>query len=355
MKELVSNLKAGMIERNDEADIMVVSLVAQEHVLLVGPPGTGKSMLLDGVMDHIEGEKFSVLFSKFTTPEEVFGPLSLAQLKKDRFVRVSKGMLQEAVGAFGDEIFKASSAILNTLLRILNEREYIEEGVSRKCPLRTFVGASNEWPQGEELGALYDRFLLRKEVKNISGRKKDQLLFGSINPISAKSKIRPEELDKAHTEAMSIGWSEEAKKGMREIVNTLASEGIMPGDRRLRKCTKAVKAKAYLAGRTEVENEDLIILKDCAWVDPSQANKCSAIVRGVASPGGAKIAEIEIEFSSLGELKSMKDPKETTARLAKLNDLIKRAKEINTGEGKELAKTIESEARAIKIALVENM
>jgi MoxR-like ATPase len=156
-------LSTALIERDEEIDLVLTALVCREHPLLVGQPGTAKSLLLDSLMAWMHGKKFTILFTKFTTPEECFGPISVVGLKEDKYRRVTTGKLPEADGAFGDEIWKASSAILNTLLRILNERVYDNgEGVLTPVPLRIFVAASNEWPHaqegGKELQALFDRF-----------------------------------------------------------------------------------------------------------------------------------------------------------------------------------------------------
>jgi MoxR-like ATPase len=115
-------LAAALIERDDEIDLVLTALIAQEHPLLVGPPGCGKSLLLDSIMGWMGGRKFTILLTKFSTPEELFGPISVAGLKEDRYRRVTAGKLPEADGAFIDEVWKASSAILNTLLRVLNSR-----------------------------------------------------------------------------------------------------------------------------------------------------------------------------------------------------------------------------------------
>jgi MoxR-like ATPase len=117
-------LCSALVERDDEVELCLTALVAREHVLLVGPPGLAKSALLDGLLACATGTKFSVLLTKFTAPEEVFGPVSLAALKADKYLRVTIGKLPEAEFAFVDEVWKASSAILNTLLRVLNERVY---------------------------------------------------------------------------------------------------------------------------------------------------------------------------------------------------------------------------------------
>ena len=139
-------LSAALIERDDEVDLVLTALIAGEHALLVGPPGCGKSLLLDSVLARTGGAKFSILLTKFTTPEEVVGPVSLAALREDRYVRITSGKLPEADYAFLDEAFKASSAILNTLLKILNERTFdAGDGVARRVPLKLCVAASNEW------------------------------------------------------------------------------------------------------------------------------------------------------------------------------------------------------------------
>ena len=139
-------MTAALIER----DIVLTALVANEHALFVGNPGTAKSLLLDSLLAWTGGKKFSILLTKFSVTEEVCGAISLAALKEDRFIRITTGKLPEADYTFIDECFKASSAILNTLLKILNERTFdAGDGVARKVPLRMCVGASNEWPSPE--------------------------------------------------------------------------------------------------------------------------------------------------------------------------------------------------------------
>ena len=136
-------LSAALIERDDEIDLVLTALIAQEHPLLVGPPGTGKSLLLDSLMGWMGGKRFTILLTKFSTPEELFGPISVAGLKDDKYRRITAGRLPEADGAFIDEIWKASSAILNTLLRLLNERNYdAGDGTLVKVPLKIFVASS---------------------------------------------------------------------------------------------------------------------------------------------------------------------------------------------------------------------
>jgi MoxR-like ATPase len=129
-------LASVMVDRDEEIDLALTALLAREHLLLVGPPGCGKSLLLDSLLAWAGGRKFSALLTRFSVPEELFGPVSLAGLKEDRFVRVTAGKLPEADFVFLDEVFKGSSAILNTLLKILNERVFDRGGPATAALVR---------------------------------------------------------------------------------------------------------------------------------------------------------------------------------------------------------------------------
>ena len=149
-------------ERRDVIRGLLVGLLSREHVLLLGPPGTAKSALAEDLCNRIGGRYFRWLLARTSTPEELFGPVSLRALEQDSYRRVTTGKLPEATVAFLDEIWKANSAVLNTMLSVLNERLFFNDGQLVKVPLEFAVGASNELPEDrEELGALWDRFLLR--------------------------------------------------------------------------------------------------------------------------------------------------------------------------------------------------
>lgn len=148
--------------------LLLLAALSGEHVLFIGPPGTAKSELGRRLSKLCAGAFFERLLTKFSVPEELFGPLSMRALEDDQYIRQTEGYLPEASVAFIDEIFKANSAILNTLLTVLNERLFDNGSERKQIPLLCLVGASNELPESEELDALYDRFLVRKQVIQVS-------------------------------------------------------------------------------------------------------------------------------------------------------------------------------------------
>lgn len=287
-----SVLTRALVEREEEVDLVLTALICNEHPLLVGPPGTAKSLLLDSLAKWIDAPKFDYLLSKFTDPMELFGPVDIVALKERRTQRVVKGMMPEATMAFMDEIFKASSAILNTLLKILNERRFKYGQQELDCPLRICVAASNEWPdEQEELGALFDRFLMRKVVNPVSGASRERLLWED-HTVDFDDSISGSELDQASDEARQIPWSDAAVETLQRILSELNAAGIMPGDRRMVKSVKVAQAFAWLNGHDEVAVEDLEILKHVLWVDPAeQPVKAAQIIARIANPTGYAINE----------------------------------------------------------------
>ena len=169
LKSIREELKQMFLERADLIDGALAALLSSHHLLIIGPPGTAKSMLADELCRRIEGANyFQWLLTRFTTPEEIFGAVSLKALEQDDYRRVTTRKLPEAHIAFLDEIFKANSSILNAILTLINERLFHNGKEVGAVPLLTLFGASNELPEEEELTALYDRFLLRFVVNYIA-------------------------------------------------------------------------------------------------------------------------------------------------------------------------------------------
>jgi MoxR-like ATPase len=249
-------LNASLIERDEEVAILLTSLIAGEHLLLVGPPGCGKSLLIDSLMRWTHGSKFSCLLNRFSMPEELLGMYSLSELKADRFLRITTNKLPESQYVFLDEIFRASPAILNVLLKILNEKTFDKgDGVARRVPLEICLGAANDWPSGDEgksLGALVDRFMLRKSVAPISSSAGRHKLLWNNQPPEFSTSLSAHELIAARLDAQGLTWSKEAKLALESILDELARQGVRPSDRRQFKSVAIVQAFAWIVDHTFV-------------------------------------------------------------------------------------------------------
>ena len=169
IKRLLDALEAGLVERHHSVRLCLLAALAGEHTLLIGPPGTAKSELARRLHTaFVDARYFERLLTRFTVPEELFGPLSIKALEDDRYERHTDGFLPTASIAFIDEVFKANSAILNALLTLLNEREFDNGAGRMRCPLISVLGATNEVPEDEITDAFFDRFLVRLPVHPVS-------------------------------------------------------------------------------------------------------------------------------------------------------------------------------------------
>lgn len=299
-------LNATFAEREKEIRGLLVALLAREHVLLLGPAGTAKSALANTLCSAIDGaEFFQWLLTRFSTPEEIFGPVSLDGLKHDRFRRVTTGKLPECHVAFLDECYKANSAVLNSLLTAINERAFDNDGGRGAIPLETVVGASNELPEGPELAALHDRFLLRywtTYTKTPDAFRR--LLTGSEPAINARLAMADLKAAQAAVDAMPI--SNSAVDELFKLRGEIAAEGIGASDRRWRKAMRILKAAAWLEGAAEVTPEAFPILAHVLWETVEQIAKLTTVVSKYTS---AELAEAQEVHDSMVELLGNLPPK----------------------------------------------
>jgi MoxR-like ATPase len=298
LTDLERDLNQTLFEREDAIRCALVALLARQHLVLLGPPGTGKSQLVLELAQRINPPAggglttFIWLLTRFTTPEEMFGPISVQGLKKDVYQRILTHKLPEAQLAFLDEIFKANSAVLNALLTILNERAFDNGPTRITVPLISLFGASNEMPQGEDLAALWDRFALRVMVEYTSDAGFARILrIGSAPPAAPVTLSQTDLLAlQAATAAVTIPAS--VIEALTNLRKELAGKGITASDRRWRQCLILLQAHALIEGRQAVEEDDLAILKHALWTNPEQRQDIGRIAAKMANPLNARAVEL---------------------------------------------------------------
>lgn len=271
---LLAALETGLVERRQVLRASLLAALAGEHTLLVGPPGTAKSALARRIhLAFRDARYFERLLTRFTVPEELFGPLSIRALEEDRYERHVAGFLPDAAVAFIDEVFKANSAILNALLTLLNEREF-DNGAGRlRCPLISVVGATNVVPEDEVAEAFFDRFLLRLTVAPVSAEGFRRLL-GEDRAALPEALAPPSalQLDEADLGALAQAAAACALPAavldrLAELRAWLAGRGVYVSDRRWVKLAHLLRVAAASEGRAAASEWDLGLVPYCVAAD----------------------------------------------------------------------------------------
>lgn len=258
VRRSLSLASAGLIQREVVVDLVALCAVAGEHLLVIGPPGTAKSEAVRRVAAVLGGRYFEYLLGRFTEPSEIFGPVDLRKLKDGIVETQVDGMLPEADVAFLDEVFLGSTAILNTLLGLLNERTFRRGHTALKVPLRVCVGAANQLPHDESLAAFADRFLARVFVEPVPDARLEDLLQGGASLWS--SDMTPQaslaSLDVLHATTAQADLSL-VRPSFAHAVRLLRQAGVQLSDRRAVKAQRLVAAAGVMAGRTRPTEADL--------------------------------------------------------------------------------------------------
>ncbi|MWV62304.1 AAA domain-containing protein [Helicobacter saguini] len=309
IKKLQKILSDDLLEKDTAISLSLLCLLAGKSIFLFGPPGTAKSLVARRVSSAFKSNKFfDYLMNRFSTPEEIFGPLSLENLRKDKLVRNTEGFLPSADFAFLDEIWKSSPAILNALLAIINEKKFRNilasdselnsqnktQNELDKVPLKGLIAASNELPaKGQSLEALYDRFIIRLVVPRIESKNNFEKLLNTRNvrdfiEIDESLKFSNDELDSIKKAANNVEISKEAMNVLKRFKERLESynaaavkgnaETIDVSERRWVNIMELLRVAAVLNDRSEIEISDLSLLKHCLWDKQEQREAISKLL-----------------------------------------------------------------------------
>lgn len=295
-------LRGMFAERNEVIDLILTALLSKRHVVLLGAPGIAKTAVAEQLAKRITGMNyFYRLMTKATAPDELFGPVSVSALKADTYKRNVTGKMPEADLVVADEGFKSNSVCLNSMLRVLNERKYENDGQVIDCRLMTAIVASNEMPQGEELTALWDRLHLRIVVDDIKDDANFIALIASEGNGTGKFEAAPaatitlDELKTAQAEVETVQFSADLAAEVGKLRRELAAEGITASPRRWKEAVRIVKAQAWLDGRGAARAEDLEVFAHLLWHDLSSRSKVLAEVLKRTNP----LRQQALEFSDM--------------------------------------------------------
>lgn len=291
--QVEAELGASFLERAHEIRGLTLGLVSGQHVLMYGPPGTGKSALVRSFLSHIDNSLgFELLMTKFTAPESLEGPLDMQELMTGRYIRKRDGYLTHCDVAFLDEVFRSNAAALNTMLSIMNEGMYHEEGKRHPSKLSFIVGASNDLPDGDELNAFSDRFLLRYNTKYLTASSRAKLHRMPDTIYQPTTTITMTDVEVMRRMVKYVNFSDQINAQFDKLINLANDEGLIISDRAIRQSKRLIAANAVICGRGDAIDDDLDVMVNVLWKNPVDIPKAAQIVGSCLNPLKQKANEM---------------------------------------------------------------
>ena len=336
---VIGPLKQEYVGRSEVVDLIALAIIAGEHLFLYGPPGTAKSALIRSFAQAVDARYFEYLLTRFSEPNELFGPIDLVKLREGTVATVTTGMLPEAEFVFLDELFNANSAILNNLLTVLNERIYRRGAETHRLPMLSLFSASNHLPEDDALGALFDRFLLRCRVEPLPREEMPRLLKAGWlierrNGVpSSPNEVNADALRSFSRSIFEIDLSP-IDDLYADAVFKVRDLGIALTDRRAVKVLKLVAASAVLCGRTAATGSDLWVMR-YLWDRDEQIGPLATLIQGILRQQTAEQAHPlaatpeRVDGETVAKLladaeRQLKEIKPTLANLSRLREQVSR-------------------------------
>ena len=258
-QDVLDRMKNDFVGKDEIIDLLGLCLVGGENLFILGPPGTAKSALVHNLAGRLEGQTFDYLLTRFTEPNELFGPFDIRKLREGELSTNTEGMLPEASLVFLDELLNANSAILNSLLVALNERIFRRGRETRPLRALMFAGASNHLPEDDALQALFDRFLLRVHCDNVPSERLPEVLVAGwklVHVAPERSNLHFDDLRVVQAELPKVNL-QQVRQPFAQLVQRVRQAGIPVSDRRAVKLQRLIAASALLCGRGEARLSDL--------------------------------------------------------------------------------------------------
>lgn len=321
------------VERETLVTLMQLALISGSNLLMLGPPGTGKSMITYELCSRIDkANYFQWMLNKTSDPSEILGPVSVKEMENDKFVRKVDGKLPTAHIAFLDEIFKSNSPTLNVLLTIMNEHIFYNDGKPNDVPLISLIGASNEPPEDDSLDAMYDRFIFRINVQYVyDGGNKKKMHNNYINSragvlsLNNKTSISIDEIKLLQEESKTMPVPRDIINKFIKLIAELDRKTIKISDRRQNECFKVMQSSAVLNGRNKVCLDDFKSLIYVLWEKESDIPEIESSILKLVNPFDDKFKDICTQFNEVKDsINSIDDSNDKMKRIIESRGIIER-------------------------------